>query len=51
MWYPGANCDEAVFARPDVFDIHRQPTEPLAFAEGQHFCTPTPMPAVGRSDR
>jgi cytochrome P450 len=38
MWYPSANRDEEVFARPDVFDVRRRPNEHLAFGEGQHFC-------------
>jgi cytochrome P450 len=39
MWYPSANRDEAVFARPDEFDIGRNPNEHVAFGGGgPHFC-------------
>jgi cytochrome P450 len=33
-----ANRDERVFAQPDVFDIHRDTSESLAFGKGVHFC-------------
>ncbi len=33
-----ANRDERVFAAPDVFDIHRDTSESLAFGKGVHFC-------------
>jgi len=33
-----ANRDERVFAQPDVFDIHRDTSESLAFGKGIHFC-------------
>ncbi|SHL30449.1 Cytochrome P450 [Pseudonocardia thermophila] len=36
--FASANRDEAVFAEPDVFDIHRRPTAHLAFGQGPHFC-------------
>ncbi len=39
MWYPSANRDEAVFARPDEFDIGRNPNEHVSFGGGgPHFC-------------
>ncbi len=39
MWYPSANRDEDVFARPDEFDINRSPNDHLAFGGfGEHFC-------------
>jgi cytochrome P450 len=33
-----ANRDERVFASPDVFDLHRDTSESLAFGRGIHFC-------------
>jgi cytochrome P450 len=41
MYYPSANRDEAVFERPDVFDIERHPNHHLAFGIGEHFCLGT----------
>jgi cytochrome P450 len=38
MWYPSANRDELVFAKPDAFDITRSPNEHLAFGIGEHYC-------------
>ena len=38
LLYPSANRDEAVFARPDQFDLRRTPNEHVAFGFGPHFC-------------
>ncbi len=38
MIYTSANRDEAVFVRPQDFDIHRDPNPHLSFGTGEHFC-------------
>ncbi len=39
LWYPSANRDEDVFDEPDRFDIHRTPSEHVAFGGGgHHYC-------------
>lgn len=38
LWYPSANRDEAVFDRPEVFDVGRTPNPHLGFGIGEHFC-------------
>ncbi|OBH62002.1 cytochrome [Mycobacterium intracellulare] len=39
MWYPAANRDPAVFARPEIFDIARKPNNHIAFGgPGPHYC-------------
>lgn len=38
MYYTSANRDEAVFADPQRFDIHRNPNPHLSFGMGTHFC-------------
>jgi cytochrome P450 family 142 subfamily A polypeptide 1 len=38
LLYPSANRDEAVFDRPEEFDITRTPNDHVAFGFGPHFC-------------
>jgi cytochrome P450 len=38
MYYTSANRDEAVFADPHAFDIHRSPNPHLSFGIAGHFC-------------
>ena len=38
MYYTSANRDEQVFARPDDFDVRRDPNRHLTFGLGEHFC-------------
>jgi cytochrome P450 len=43
VWLGSANRDEQVFTNPDKFDIHRKPTQNLAFGTGIHFCLGAPL--------
>jgi cytochrome P450 len=36
--FPAANRDEAVFTRPDDFDVARDPNRHVAFGFGAHYC-------------
>jgi cytochrome P450 len=38
VWLASANLDERVFARPEVFDPHRDPNPHLTFGFGRHRC-------------
>jgi cytochrome P450 len=38
LWNPSANRDESLFARPDEFNVRRQPNRHLALGSGEHFC-------------
>jgi len=39
MWYAAGNRDEAVFDRPDEFDVTRNPNDHVTFGKGgPHFC-------------
>jgi cytochrome P450 family 142 subfamily A polypeptide 1 len=38
LLYGAANRDEKVFARPEAFDVSRDPNPHLAFGVGTHFC-------------
>lgn len=46
VWPRSANRDEAVFARPDAFDVDRHPNPHIGFAAGPHSC---PGTALGRT--
>jgi cytochrome P450 len=44
VWYISADRDDEVFARPDAFDITRQPNPEVAFGSGgPHFCLGAPL--------
>jgi linalool 8-monooxygenase len=38
LWYISGNRDEAVFADPDRFDVHRKAVQHVGFGAGQHVC-------------
>jgi cytochrome P450 len=38
VYFTSANRDEAVFADPESFDIHRAPNPHISFGIGSHFC-------------
>jgi cytochrome P450 len=39
--FPSGNRDEAVFERPDAFDVTRNPNAHIAFGFGAHYCLGT----------
>ncbi len=43
LWFPSANRDSEVFARPYDFDITRHPNQHLGFGAGPHFCLGGPL--------
>lgn len=38
MWYISGNRDEAVFEKPDLFDVRRRAAQQVGFGAGQHVC-------------
>ena len=38
LWYLSGNRDEAVFDRPDRFDVRRRAVQHVGFGAGQHVC-------------
>ena len=45
-WTASANRDEAVFDRPDEFDVTRHPNRHLGFGAGPHFCLGGPLAKI-----
>ena len=43
LYYASANHDEAVFDRPETFDVARHPNPHLAFGLGLHYCIGAPL--------
>ena len=38
LFYPSAGRDEAVFTRPEAFDVSRAPNPHVSFGIGEHYC-------------
>ena len=43
LYYASANHDEAIFERPENFDITRHPNPHIAFGLGLHYCIGAPL--------
>ncbi len=43
LFYASANHDEEVFAKPEAFDIERNPNPHISFGLGLHFCIGAPL--------
>lgn len=43
VWFGAANHDPEVFPNPEVFDIHRNNHDHLAFGHGIHYCLGAPL--------
>jgi len=43
VWFGAANHDPTVFSNPEVFDIHRDNQDHVAFGHGIHYCLGAPL--------
>ncbi len=46
LYYASANHDAAVFKRPEIFDIQRDPNPHIAFGLGLHYCIGAPLARI-----